>query len=261
MPAGYITSYIDVAQLTLYAFWVFFAGLIFYLRREDKREGYPLENDRSHLVRVEGFPPLPAPKMFRLASGEIRTAPHREGPQILKARATTFEPGAPIQPVGWGMLDGVGPAAYAGRADVPDRNDEGDGPRLVPMRLATAFSIAEEDPDPRGMVAVGGDRQVAGVVVDCWVDVSEVLIRYLEVETRAPLGGGVGRRVLVPMPLVKINPQRRRAVVKSVMAAQFADAPALANPDEVTKLEEDQVSAFFGGGNIYADARRMGPVL
>ncbi len=33
---GAITSYIDVAQVVLYAFWIFFAGLIFYLRREDR---------------------------------------------------------------------------------------------------------------------------------------------------------------------------------------------------------------------------------
>ena len=38
---------LDVAQIVLYAFCVFFAGLIFYLRREDRREGYPLE-DRGH---------------------------------------------------------------------------------------------------------------------------------------------------------------------------------------------------------------------
>ena len=35
------------AQVVLYAFWIFFAGLILYLRREDKREGYPLESDRG----------------------------------------------------------------------------------------------------------------------------------------------------------------------------------------------------------------------
>jgi photosynthetic reaction center H subunit len=62
MHSGAITSYIDVAQLTLYAFWIFFAGLILYLRREDKREGYPLESDRSQHGahrRVQGFPPIP----------------------------------------------------------------------------------------------------------------------------------------------------------------------------------------------------------
>jgi photosynthetic reaction center H subunit len=45
MPKGAITQYIDVAQVVLYVFWVFFFGLIFYLRREDKREGYPLVYD------------------------------------------------------------------------------------------------------------------------------------------------------------------------------------------------------------------------
>ena len=59
MPCGAITGYIDVAQLVLYAFWIFFAGLIFYLRREDKREGYPLESDRAGGVVVQGFPPFP----------------------------------------------------------------------------------------------------------------------------------------------------------------------------------------------------------
>ena len=42
---GQIMSNIDVAQIVLYAFWIFFAGLIFYIRREDRREGYPLEYD------------------------------------------------------------------------------------------------------------------------------------------------------------------------------------------------------------------------
>ncbi len=44
---GAITGYIDVAQMALYAFWLFFAGLIYYLHREDKREGYPLVSDRA----------------------------------------------------------------------------------------------------------------------------------------------------------------------------------------------------------------------
>ena len=38
---------LDVAQIVLYAFWLFFFGLLFYLRREDRREGYPLESEAS----------------------------------------------------------------------------------------------------------------------------------------------------------------------------------------------------------------------
>ena len=39
MGIGAFTRYIDVPQVILYVFWIFFAGLIYYLRREDKREG------------------------------------------------------------------------------------------------------------------------------------------------------------------------------------------------------------------------------
>ena len=69
MATGAITGYIDVAQLVLYAFWIFFAGLILYLRREDKREGYPLESERSAHITVQGFPAIPSPKTFKLAGG------------------------------------------------------------------------------------------------------------------------------------------------------------------------------------------------
>ena len=56
-------EYIDGAQITLYAFWAFFLGLVYYLRREDKREGYPLESDRTDRtdrVTVQGWPGMPS---------------------------------------------------------------------------------------------------------------------------------------------------------------------------------------------------------
>ena len=56
MEIGAITSNIDVAQVVLYVFWIFFAGLIFYLRQEDRREGYPLEAD----VETGRGPSMPA---------------------------------------------------------------------------------------------------------------------------------------------------------------------------------------------------------
>jgi photosynthetic reaction center H subunit len=59
MDKGSIVGSIDTAQVVLYVFWVFFAGLIFYLRREDKREGYPLVSDRAGGVSVVGFPVPP----------------------------------------------------------------------------------------------------------------------------------------------------------------------------------------------------------
>src|SRR5277367_2621353 len=109
MQAGEITGYIDVAQVTLYAFWVFFAGLIVYLRREDKREGYPLESDRSGgRVRVQGFPAMPAPKTFMLANGGTVQAPRSEpDTRNILAQPSGAYLGAPWQPTGNPMLDGV----------------------------------------------------------------------------------------------------------------------------------------------------------
>lgn len=53
------TSRLDFAQIVLYAFWIFFFSLIYYLRREDKREGYPLVSSRG---LTNGWPSPPPPK-------------------------------------------------------------------------------------------------------------------------------------------------------------------------------------------------------
>lgn len=58
-----ITPYMDITQLLLYAFWFCFFGLMLYLRREDKREGYPLVSNEPGRV-VQGFPEYPGPKDF-----------------------------------------------------------------------------------------------------------------------------------------------------------------------------------------------------
>lgn len=60
----------DFAQLALYAFWLFFAGLVIYLRREDKREGYPLHSDHGP---VRGWPAPPGEKQFVARSQTERT--------------------------------------------------------------------------------------------------------------------------------------------------------------------------------------------
>ena len=68
MMRGALTSYIDVAQIVLYAFFVFFAGLIWYLRREDRREGYPLESEAEGWPRDRGFLFIPPAKKSSFAS-------------------------------------------------------------------------------------------------------------------------------------------------------------------------------------------------
>lgn len=57
------THYMDITQVVLYAFWFFFFGLLLYLRREDKREGYPLVSNEPGRT-YQGFPEHPGPKEF-----------------------------------------------------------------------------------------------------------------------------------------------------------------------------------------------------
>ncbi len=261
MSTGAITQYIDVAQLALYGFWIFFAGLIYYLRSEDKREGYPLETDFPRRVG-QGFPPIPKPKTFLLQHGETRVVPSPAAKQSLSGAEPAAQPiggwpGAPLQPTGNPMLDCVGPGSYANRADVPDVTVDG-FPKIVPMRVATDFVVESRDPDPRGMEVIGADGGVGGVVRDIWVDRSETIIRYLEVEVLTPTGL---RRVLLPMNFSRINGRRRQVQVKSILAEHFASVPALRNPDQVTFLEEERIVAYYGSGHLYAKPSRLGPWL
>lgn len=257
MQTGAITGYIDVAQLTLYAFWLFFAGLIYYLRREDKREGYPCVTDKPRSVPVQGWPAIPSPKVFRMQHGDDVLAPGDRGdkrPLAMRPHEPWY--GSAWDPTGDPMRDGIGPGSYAERADVPDMTFDDEQPKIVPLRAAPDFFLATEDPDPRGMEVVGADRRRAGTVVEVWIDRSEVIARYLEVE----LDGG-GRRVLVPLNLSKIDARRRRITVKSILAGQFEGVPELKNPDTITLLEEDRIVAYYGGGKLYAEPSRLGPVL
>lgn len=258
MEIGSIIGNFDVAQITLYAFWIFFAGLIIYLRREDKREGYPLETDLPDRIIAEGFPSVPRPKVFRMSDGTKRLAPRPEPERPpIAAKAIEPWPGAPLVPTGNPMVDGVGPAAYALREDVVDRILEGE-PKVSPLRVAHEFYVAEQDDDPRGADVIAADKKIAGTVFDLWIDRSEPQIRYIEVK----LADG-GRHVLLPIGFAKIHsgPWLRYVKVVALLAEQFADVPATKNPVEVTRLEEDKICAYFASGHLYATPLRQEPYL
>lgn len=256
MPeSGSITGYIDVAQLVLYGFWIFFTGLIIYLRKEDKREGYPLENERSGLVKVHGWPGMPEAKTFKLSHGGTYSAPGRPvDTREIKLKPAHPHLGAPFVPTGDPMADGVGPASYAERSDTPDMTYFGEI-KIVPLRVATDHYLETRDPDPRGMDVVGADGVVGGVVRDAWVDRSEVVIRYYEVEVAG------GRRVLLPSNYTKVDGRTRKVNVKSVFGKHFATAPGLKNPEQVTLREEDRIVAYYAGGYLYASPDRAEPFL
>lgn len=182
------------------------------------------------------------------------------------ARPVDSNFGAPLEPIGNPLSAGIGPGAWAERSDKPDLTIKG-LPRIVPMRVATDFFVAHQDPDPRGLEVRGMDGGVAGKVVDLWVDRSEPCLRYVEMELTA------GGRRLVPVPFLRIprpanwfpfmndGPQASHVQLDVLKAQDFAGIPQTKSPDLVTLLEEDKISAYFGAGSLWNSDLRFGPLV
>ena len=84
-------NYIDLPTILIWSFWLGFALLILYLRREDKREGYPLESDRQG-VSVQGFPAMPAAREARVKHPALVGNPEAGlpgGAQVVSDTVTT----------------------------------------------------------------------------------------------------------------------------------------------------------------------------
>ena len=249
-----LTSGLDVALLVFWAFVLFFVCLVFYLRREDRREGYPLEDEVSGRIdTVGGAMHTASIKSFKLPFGHgVVHAPRANDrePVDIAARRTERSGGAPYAPTGNPLVDGIGPAAWANRAKRPDVDMEGH-PRIVPLSSAGAYSIAAGDSALTGWPVVGADGVVAGTVSDLWIDKADRLVRYLELEDG----------VLAPMMMATVDRRRRRVVIDALNGSQFAGVPRLAATDQITLYEEERVQAYYGGGYLYANAARQEPFL
>lgn len=255
MGNGAILGYFDVAQLAIYMFWVFFFGLCYYLIYESKREGFPLDSGLRNGRRDPGIIAMPKPKRYVMQDGSEYLAPHMRdwGQPAPAAEPIAGFAGAPIEPTGNPMYDGIGPGAWTARADRPDTTYEG-AVRIVPLRVAEpeGFAIDHGETDPRGFDVVGADGVVGGKVTDLWVDRSEHLFRYVEIDAG-------GHRVLVPMTLCRV--ERNRVTVRAVLGGQIAGIPRTASPDKVTWLEEEKIFGYLGGGLLYAEPGRAEPLI
>lgn len=250
--SGNIVGTIDGAELALYAFTLFFIALIFWLRREDRREGYPLEDELTGIVEGPGGPLYAgSEKSFLLPFGKGTVTAPTQGrePVDIAARQTENFGGAPYVPTGNPLTDGIGPAAFAERSRWPDIDAHGN-PRIVPLSSDTSISVAPASIDPRGLPVIGADDRVAGTVTDLWVDRAEHIIRYLAVDT----GSGT---VLAPMAMALVR--KDHVSIDAVNAADFAGAPMPEAATEITRYEEERVVAYFGGGYLYANADRQEP--
>lgn len=241
----------DLASLSIWLFWGFFALLVYYLQTENMREGYPLETEDGAPAANQGPFAVPSPKVFDLPHGrglvtvpsDDNEAAHRRHDLAL-ARSSGAE-GFPHVPTGNPLVDGVGPASWTPRADVPELDGHGKL-KLQPMADVSEFKVSAGR-DPRGMPVHAADRVAVGRVADLWIDVPEQLVRYLEIELAS------GARRLVPMTMALIRSDRVR--VDALTADLFEGIPTTKSAHEVTKLEEEKISAYVAGGLLYATNR------
>jgi photosynthetic reaction center H subunit len=258
MKSAYIAGSIDAAELALAAFFLFFIALVFWLRREDRREGYPLEHEMTGVIdTVGGFLSTAVPKRFILPFDRgtvvvpVGRAEGREPVNIAAKRYENF-PGAPYVPTGNPLVDGVGPASYANRANWPDQDAHGRA-RIVPLSTEGDISVWSGNRDPRGMHVIAADGKVAGKVTDLWIDRAEHQVRYLSIETTS------GKTVLAPMAMASVS--AAGVEIDAINAADYDAVPQLASPTEITRYEEERVIGYFGGGYLYANADRQEPWL
>ena len=247
----------DLAALAIWLFWIFFALLIFYIQRENMREGYPLENDDGSVSANQGPYPVPGDKTFILPHGRgTLTVPsgQRGDRDDLPLARTSESNGFPFEPTGDPMADGVGPASWAPREDVPELDGHGHA-KIVPLAALDDFRISAGG-DPRGLPVLSGDRKVVGKISDIWVDAPEQLVRYVEVELDSDYGSGTR---LIPLTLARV--MGNHVKVASLFGEQFNGIPLNGSKTQVTKLEEDKISGYCAGGWIYASADRFEPLI
>lgn len=275
MEVGYITQYIDVAQLALYVFWLFFVLLVLYLNKESRREGFPLRfNDNDRGAPNTEYK-VPEPKAYELLNGETVHLPSGKNDDHLELNATPLGPwtGAPLVPNGDPMIDGLGAAAWVERSDHPDMTPHGE-PRIVPLGSLDPeeFFIPKNSLDPRGMDVRACDGVVVGQITEIMLDRMEMLPRYYQLALNS------GKSVLLPMMYMTYRRRRspplegsiherlidgrgKEVRVASLNAAQFENVPTCASSEVITLLEEDKIQAYYGGAHVYGSRKRAEPFI
>ncbi len=243
----------DLASAAIWLFWIFFAGLIYYLQVENMREGYPLEDDEGNLAPNQGPFPLPKPKTFKLPHGRGELTVPTMAPEsrdVALAR-TSHAAGSPFVPTGDPMVDGVGPAAWAPREDLPELDGHGH-PKIQPLSMVESEFGISAGRDPRGLPVQAGDGEVVGRVIDLWVDVPEQMVRFLTIDLNPE---GTGQTRLAPIHMCRIKSDRVK--IRSLYEHNFEGIPQIKSEREITKLEEEKIMAWYAGGTLYASPKRL----
>ena len=247
----------DLASAAIWLFWIFFAGLVYYLQTENMREGYPLEDDDGAIAPNQGPFPVPKDKTFHLPHGRgSLTVPsgQRGDRDNLALQRSATAAGSPYIPTGDAMVDGVGPASWAPRRDVPELDAHGHV-KIKPLSDLPDFAVSAGR-DPRGLAVMTGDGEVVGRITDMWVDVPEQYVRFLTMDVNPE---GTGKIRLIPANFAKIKSSYVK--IRSLHAHNIEGIPTTKSASEITLLEEEKIMAWFGGGTLYATPEKADPKL
>jgi photosynthetic reaction center H subunit len=82
----------------------------------------------------------------------------------------------------------------------------------------------------------------------------EMMFRYAEVQLKDS-----DRRVLLPMTFARVK--KDGAHVQAILAHQFANVPQTRSNEQITLLEEEKITAYYGAGTLYATPERQEPLI
>jgi hypothetical protein len=196
-------------------------------------------------------------------------------PELYRIESIAFADGVRVEPRARDRSERDGGAAFAAaRADIAARASlrptaqsvvraRSPASPSLPLELsasplAAGARIERSVEGDRGgvvrRVAIRIDPMRARAAVrELWVDQMEMMFRFLEVETTA------GKTVLLPVPFARIR--RNEIEVNSIFAHHFANVPTTKHPDQITLLEEEKITAYFGAGTFYAEPSRSEPLI
>ena len=244
-----VTQHIDLPQLAFWLFFLAFVAICWFLRKNDKREGYPLVASPFVGGAMLGAPDPGTPLTYVLNEGGTTSTPH-DYPQAPAAVLPLYRfDGTPFRPTAELLGTSLGPGAWVMRKDEPMLTEGGEL-LLQPLRLCHEWSVSRGEANPRGMAVFDCRWRPVGIVADVWIDRGIRIIRHLEVELREQLGGG---RVLVPIYHTTIAEAAREIRVTALSGPEFRAIPMPAAPDRITAREEDRLNAYFAAGRFYRD--------
>ena len=251
-----ITSQFDIPTIASWLFILFFVGLVFWLQRESKREGYPLRASPFTDELMEGFPPPPEDRRtYVLNEGGTTQSPHYYEPGPTSAEPMErFMDGTAFAPVGNPLLAAIGPGAWVQKKNEPALTERGHL-LLQPLAELPEWSIAKADADPRGMAVFDWRWNPVGQVTEVWIDTGIKIVRFLEVE----LSAEPNVRRLVPIYHTHILEHSRKIRVTALWAHQFAGIPMPAEHSVITGPEEERLNAYFAAGEFYRDSPLTAP--